>query len=75
MIISFILVTLMCDSGGYFKEKLDASHLRGLRVDRVELCEQIHLLTKPFMIVLLLIFLVVVVVFFITYLGDGGGAF
>ena len=74
MIISFILVTLTCDSGGYFKEKLDASHLRGLRVDRVELCEQIHLLIKPFMIVFLLIFLVVVV-FFITYLGDGGGAF
>ena len=26
VIISFILITLMCDSRGYCKEKLDASH-------------------------------------------------
>ena len=31
MIISFILVTLMFDPGGYCKEKLDASHSQGLK--------------------------------------------
>ena len=31
MIISFILVTLLFDPGGYCKEKLDASHSQGLK--------------------------------------------
>ena len=26
LIISYVLITLMCDSGGYFEEKLKASH-------------------------------------------------
>ena len=31
VIISFILMTLMCDLGWYCKEKLDASHSQGLK--------------------------------------------
>ena len=31
VIISFILMTLMCDSGGYCEEKFDAYHSQSLK--------------------------------------------
>ena len=39
VIISFILVTLMCDSGWYCREKLDANHSQGLKVSSVHTCK------------------------------------